>query len=283
MIDWWLDLHPYQTYPFLFAALAGCVLLSRGIRALEPNIEALKSGAVNIIHYNITGTLYAASVGVLVVVNAAYAKLGLPEVPLEFWQAQPFWVTALAVLLVYDFCYYWIHRLTHASRWLWPLHAVHHSERHMHFLSSLRGHFLEWLLIYAMLIVMMTWLGLSIVSVATIYLIRELSQFYTHSNINWNHGPLRYVIVSPRMHRWHHVDLPEAHDKNFATIFSFIDVLFGTYYNPRPSHDLPTGVPELPSNDLLKLLTHPFMEWGRLARETWGSKGTPDTARVSAD
>ena len=73
------------------------------------------------------------------------------------------------------------------------------------------------------------------------------------------------LLVSPRFHRWHHVDLPEAYDKNFASIFPFFDLAFGTYHDPEPSVDKPTGFEGGPGNDVIKLLTYPFTAWIAMA------------------
>lgn len=54
-----------------------------------------------------------------------------------------------------------------------------------------------------------------------------------HSNLNWDFGPFRYVLVSPAYHRWHHTSDAEGLDKNFAGIFPLWDILFGTCYFPR--------------------------------------------------
>ena len=57
-----------------------------------------------------------------------------------------------------------------------------------------------------------------------------------HANLNWTFGPLRYVLVSPVFHRWHHTRA--VRDKNFASTFAIWDVMFGTSYMPagvRPS------------------------------------------------
>jgi WD40 repeat protein len=53
-----------------------------------------------------------------------------------------------------------------------------------------------------------------------------------HANLNWTFGPLRYVFASPVFHRWHHTTLREGLNKNFASTFPFLDVIFGTFYMP---------------------------------------------------
>ena len=54
-----------------------------------------------------------------------------------------------------------------------------------------------------------------------------------HANLDWDWGPLRSFLVSPRFHRWHHTSEEEARDKNFAGLLPLWDILFGTYYMPR--------------------------------------------------
>jgi sterol desaturase/sphingolipid hydroxylase (fatty acid hydroxylase superfamily) len=59
---------------------------------------------------------------------------------------------------------------------------------------------------------------------------------FLHSNISWDFGLFRWVLVSPAYHRWHHTSDKEGIDKNFAGIFPIWDLLFGTAHFP---HALP--------------------------------------------
>ena len=54
-----------------------------------------------------------------------------------------------------------------------------------------------------------------------------------HTNTRLPYGPLEHLIVSPRIHHWHHSTEERAHNKNYAVHFPWIDKLFGTYYAPR--------------------------------------------------
>jgi hypothetical protein len=51
---------------------------------------------------------------------------------------------------------------------------------------------------------------------------------FNHANVSVRLGPLRYVIVTPNFHHWHHSQDQEALDKNYAAHFAFLDHLFGT-------------------------------------------------------
>jgi hypothetical protein len=60
--------------------------------------------------------------------------------------------------------------------------------------------------------------------------------FYTivlHANVDWSYGPLRHIIASPVFHRWHHTTEEQGLNRNFAPLFPFIDLLFGTFLMPH--------------------------------------------------
>jgi sterol desaturase/sphingolipid hydroxylase (fatty acid hydroxylase superfamily) len=145
--------------------------------------------------------------------------------------AQPLWLQVLVVLLVGDFTHYWTHRLFHKS-WLWPAHAVHHSPAELDWFSSMRMHPLNDVATRAFQGLPLFLLGFSLESVALGVPIAMLVVIVSHTNVPWTYGPLRYVVVSPVYHQWHHSSEPEAIDKNFAGIFPIWDLLFGTWYMP---------------------------------------------------
>jgi len=70
--------------------------------------------------------------------------------------------------------------------------------------------------------------------------------------------PLRYVIASPTFHRWHHSNEPEAIDKNFAGLFAFIDLAFGTFYMPDQKQPTRFGITETMPNGIIVQLRWPF-------------------------
>jgi sterol desaturase/sphingolipid hydroxylase (fatty acid hydroxylase superfamily) len=54
-----------------------------------------------------------------------------------------------------------------------------------------------------------------------------------HANLKWDLGPFKYVLASPVFHRWHHTSLEKGGNKNFASTFPVLDLLFGTWYMPK--------------------------------------------------
>jgi sterol desaturase/sphingolipid hydroxylase (fatty acid hydroxylase superfamily) len=144
----------------------------------------------------------------------------------------PLWVQALGILILGDFIGYWMHRWFHGRR-MWDFHAVHHSSTDLDWLSSTRLHPVNDVLMRLAGTVPVVALGFAPLAVAGIVPVLTLMAILVHANLDWNWGPLRGVIVSPRFHRWHHTVETEARDRNFAGLFPVWDILFGTWYMPR--------------------------------------------------
>lgn len=195
-------------------------------------------------------------------VKELYALVGIPSIPTEFWIAAPIWLLVPFAVLAHDFANYCNHRLLHTT-WLWPVHAVHHSDPDVNGLTSHRIHFLEGLVMWISYTVLLTWLGLpeNAIGIGAVFI--ALHNIYVHINVDWDHGPFRLLLASPRFHRWHHADIAEAHGKNLANVCPLFDWLFGTYYVPGRC-GAPMGAAGVPENDLVKLVLWPFQEWCRM-------------------
>jgi sterol desaturase/sphingolipid hydroxylase (fatty acid hydroxylase superfamily) len=138
------------------------------------------------------------------------------------------------VLLMRDALIYLRHRVFH-SRAVWDFHSIHHSSEELNWLSAVRFHPGESLIESTTEILLFLVCGLAgvdakVLSVASLLI--GAHNFFIHSNLRWTFGPLRYLFVSPVFHRWHHSDTRAAMNKNFAAMFSFIDLAFGTFYMP---------------------------------------------------
>jgi sterol desaturase/sphingolipid hydroxylase (fatty acid hydroxylase superfamily) len=148
------------------------------------------------------------------------------------------WATSLPIavqipliLLLGDLISYWSHRLFH-GRWLWPFHAVHHSSTTVDWLSSVRLHPVNDAVSKIFQVLPLYWMGFNGVALAAFVPLLTFYAILLHANVSWSYGPLRYAIASPVFHRWHHTSQEEGLDTNFAGLFPFIDVLFGTFYMP---------------------------------------------------
>jgi sterol desaturase/sphingolipid hydroxylase (fatty acid hydroxylase superfamily) len=173
--------------------------------------------------------------------------------------AQPKWLQAIEMIVLIDFIAYWTHRLFHVSR-LWPFHAIHHSPEHLDWLSAVRVHPVNDLANRVVPAIVVLLLGFSPVVLAGALPFFALYAILLHANVDWDFGPLRSVIASPRFHRWHHTGEAEGRDRNFAGLLPVWDILFGTYYMPQRS---PTrfGVDDDVPTTLWGQLAWPFRQW----------------------
>jgi sterol desaturase/sphingolipid hydroxylase (fatty acid hydroxylase superfamily) len=143
----------------------------------------------------------------------------------------PIGVQIPLIMLLADLLAYGSHRLFHTG-WLWPFHAIHHSSRRVDWLSSVRLHPVNDALARIVQVLPLYWLGFNGAALAAFVPFLTLYALVLHANVNWSFGPLRFVIASPVFHRWHHTSEEEGLDKNFAGLFPFIDLAFGTFYMP---------------------------------------------------
>jgi sterol desaturase/sphingolipid hydroxylase (fatty acid hydroxylase superfamily) len=142
-------------------------------------------------------------------------------------QALPFVLELLLLVLVADLVQYWIHRAYHET-FLWRLHAVHHSIKTMDWMAGSRLHILEVLIMRTFILGTIFVLGFSKEVIDAYIVIVGFQAVFNHCNVNVRLGPLRYIIVTPNFHHWHHSQDKEALDTNYASHFAFLDYLFGT-------------------------------------------------------
>jgi sterol desaturase/sphingolipid hydroxylase (fatty acid hydroxylase superfamily) len=145
------------------------------------------------------------------------------------WVANLNFVVALfLIVLVADLVQYWTHRAYHEVPLLWRLHAVHHSVKSMDWLAGSRQHILELLITRTLVLAPIYVLGFSKEVIDAYIVIVGFQAVFNHANVSVRLGPLRYVIVTPNFHHWHHSQDKEALDRNYAAHFAFLDHLFGT-------------------------------------------------------
>ena len=153
--------------------------------------------------------------------------------PLQQWIAgRPFFMQLFLILLAADFVQYWTHRAYHEAPFLWRFHAVHHSAEYMDWMAGSRLHMFELIFTRVAVLGIIYVLGFS-KQVMDIYIIVVGFQaVFNHSNVRlpaaFGRAPLKYLVVTPDFHHWHHSSEREALDRNYAAHFAFIDYLFGT-------------------------------------------------------
>ena len=140
----------------------------------------------------------------------------------------PFVGALLLIVLVADLVQYWTHRAYHEVPVLWRLHAVHHSVKSMDWLAGSRQHIIEIIITRTLVLAPIFVLGFSKEVIDAYIVIVGFQAVFNHANVSVRLGPLRYVIVTPNFHHWHHAQDDEAIDKNYAAHFAFLDHFFGT-------------------------------------------------------
>ena len=83
---------------------------------------------------------------------------------------------------------------------------------------------------------------------------------FVHANVGVHFGPLKYLIVTPQFHHWHHSSEKPAIDTNYAVHLPLFDWLFGTFHLPAGRWPSGYGVhTDRPVPDgFMRQLTHPF-------------------------
>lgn len=144
----------------------------------------------------------------------------------------PDWAQIVIGVLILDVMSYWVHRVMHMTPVLWRLHRIHHTDMDVDFTTGVRHHPFEGLVVLAVNTAVIFAFGLSPLAVAAYQAGRAVMDILSHANIRLPGGldrMLRWVMITPDMHRIHHsADQPET-DSNYGTLLPWWDRLFGSY------------------------------------------------------
>lgn len=200
---------------------------------------------------------------------------GGPWLDLTFENGGTIWGQVAAVVIttfVYDFFYYWHHRLQHLSPAAWLTHQMHHADEDMGVTTGYKHHWTdEALRTFTMFIPMGILVKMEPVTMFWLSFLFAFHQLFLHANINLSFGWFNYVLVSPSLHRVHHSKLEEHWDKNFAATWPILDVVFGTFLKP-PKEAPPTGIHgQAPITGIVESHVYPFRGWYRMARDRMAS------------
>lgn len=165
----------------------------------------------------------------------------LPALGLPFW-----WQVAGAVLLL-DLAIYWQHRLFHRIPWLWRLHRVHHSDLAFDTTTGVRFHPLELLLSLLIKLGVIALLGAPAVGVLLFEILLSAGALFTHADIALPRRldrRVRWLFVTPSMHRIHHSPRRHETDSNYGFHLSIWDRLFRSYRaaSEHPEQSMPIGL-----------------------------------------
>jgi sterol desaturase/sphingolipid hydroxylase (fatty acid hydroxylase superfamily) len=167
-----------------------------------------------------------------------------------------------------DLAIYLQHVMFHAVPALWRLHRMHHADQEFDVTTGVRFHPVEVLLSMVLKFVVIVAAGAPALAVLLFEIALNATSMFSHSNVSiplWLDRVLRWIVVTPDMHRVHHSVVVRETNSNFGFNLPWWDRVFGTYRDqPAAGHDNMTiGIKQFrePGEQRLdRMLTQPFRE-----------------------
>jgi len=156
----------------------------------------------------------------------------------------PWWAELIIAVVVLDLVVYIQHVLMHAVPILWRLHMVHHSDLDVDVTTGVRFHPIEIALSMFIKIGAVILIGVSPTAVLMFEVMLNATSMFNHSNVRIPvqvDRMLRWIVVTPDMHRVHHSVIPRETNRNFGFNLSWWDRVLGTYLSdPSKGHEYMT-------------------------------------------
>jgi sterol desaturase/sphingolipid hydroxylase (fatty acid hydroxylase superfamily) len=170
----------------------------------------------------------------------------------------PWWAALAIGVVLLDLVIYFQHVMFHAVPTLWRLHRVHHADQDFDVTTGLRFHPIEILLSAIIKCAAVAALGAPALAVLVFEVLLNSTAMFNHANASlpsWAERWVRWLVVTPDMHRVHHSVLYDESSSNFGFNLPWWDRLFGTYRaQPRLGHDaMVIGVDAFRSAEDLRL------------------------------
>jgi sterol desaturase/sphingolipid hydroxylase (fatty acid hydroxylase superfamily) len=179
----------------------------------------------------------------LVVIDTLILRVAFPVLAFELatrleengggiMAALPQWAALPAGIILLDCAIYWQHRLLHKIPLLWRLHRVHHADTGFDVTTAVRFHPLEIALSMAIKLGLIALFGIPALAVLIFEILLSAGSLFTHANIRLPdrfERRLRWLLVTPEMHRIHHSVHKDETNSNFSFNLSLWDRLFGSY------------------------------------------------------
>jgi sterol desaturase/sphingolipid hydroxylase (fatty acid hydroxylase superfamily) len=179
----------------------------------------------------------------------------------------------LLCLLVLDATMYVWHRANHRVPLLWRFHRVHHSDPHMDVTTATRFHLGEHAGAFLVRLGLVLATGLEVTHLIAYDLSLIVMTQFHHADISLGRlDPLlRWLVVTPDMHKTHHSDRQEETDSNYGVLFSFWDRLGRSHLVSKDPRAIHFGLRAF-SSDTWQTL-------GGMLRTPWTSRSTPEAEK----
>ena len=154
--------------------------------------------------------------------------------------ALPHWLALLLAITLLDLAIYWQHRLFHIVPLFWRMHRVHHADPAFDTTTALRFHPLEIMVSMVIKLAVLAALGAPPLAVLLFEVILNATAMFKHGNVSLPPAleqRLRWLLVTPDLHRVHHSIHGDEMNRNFGFNLSLWDRLFGSLAaQPRDGH-----------------------------------------------
>jgi sterol desaturase/sphingolipid hydroxylase (fatty acid hydroxylase superfamily) len=183
------------------------------------------------------------------------------------WPVLTNWIL---VLILADFCQYWLHRFSHEVNILWAGHIVHHSNTEYNYGVAVRQSFIEGFYTWIFYLPL-AFAGIPWELFISAYALSLFWQFFVHTRFVDRMGILEWFMATPSHHRAHHGKNERYLDKNYGALFIIWDRLFGTFELETEPVEYGITVP-LEHNNLMYINTHQHLHIFRMLRLAKGWK-----------
>ncbi len=155
---------------------------------------------------------------------------------------------------------------------------MHHTDQDFDFTTGARFHPIEAVVEHGANLLVVVLVGAPPLSVAIYVLSYAITTVWVHGNIRMPTGwdrRMRWIVVTPDMHRVHHSQIQRETDSNYGGFMSLWDRLFGTYVDePVGGHEgMAIGIREFDDPRHIRLgwmLKNPFLSAVAQARAGGG-------------
>ena len=199
-------------------------------------VEVIVASAKNISAYKTNdslGTLGLLTGNILMAVSIKGSTLAFHLFLYEFRVFDlvsliPIWILWLMTFVLIDFIFYFYHRISHRSRFLWAIHMSHHSSEEMNFAVAYRQ---AWLgpISKIPFFMILPLIGLDPTMIAVAGVLSTLWGIVGHTQIINKLGPFEWIFNTPSHHRVHHGSNAQYIDRNYGNLLIIWDRFFGTF------------------------------------------------------
>jgi sterol desaturase/sphingolipid hydroxylase (fatty acid hydroxylase superfamily) len=186
----------------------------------------------DVAHFVVNSLVANAGVVVAVVLVGLPLRILTPDFGREWLSGLPAAVQFLLALAVVEVAAYWGHRAAHEVPYLWRFHKVHHASANLDWLAAAHLHPVDQIFVRSCAVIPLFVLGFSRATFGGYLVFATFQAIFVHANVRFRFGPLRWLVVTPEYHHWHHANEPEHVNRNYSGL-PVVDAVFGTLYLPK--------------------------------------------------